>query len=93
MTETAKHTTVVCDGVELNPGFNAVEVSKLPNPIVELKLMDNIHINWSEGTMSDGTADSTSKSEARVEAKALRLFLGGGLGQNSRRDSHYDGDE
>lgn len=43
--------------------------------------------------MGDGTAQGTSKSEARVEIKALRLLLGGGLGQSSRRGSHCNGDE
>ena len=43
--------------------------------------------------MSDGTAQGTAKSEARVEIEALRLLLGGGLGQSSRRGSHCDGDE
>ena len=43
--------------------------------------------------MSDGTAQGTSKSEARVEIKALRLLVGDGLGQTSRRGSHCDGDE
>lgn len=43
--------------------------------------------------MSDGTAQGTTKSEARVEIKALRLLVGGGLGQSSRRGSHCDGDE
>lgn len=40
--------------------------------------------------MSDRTADSTGKSEPRVEAEALKLRLGG---HNSRRRSHWGGDE
>ena len=55
--------------------------------------MDNIHIDWSEGTVSDGTADGTSKSEPRVEVKAFRLVQGDGLGHSNRRGSHCDGDE
>lgn len=43
--------------------------------------------------MSDGAAQGTSKSEARIEIKALRLLLKSGLGQTSRRGSHCDGDE
>lgn len=52
----------------------------------------NIHIDWSEGAMSDRTAKGTSESEARVEIKPLGT-LRGGLGQSSRRGSHRDGDE
>jgi hypothetical protein len=52
--------------------------------------MDSIHIDWSEGTMSDRTADSTGKGEPRVEAKPLKLLLGG---HNSGRCSHCGGDE
>lgn len=44
---------------------------------LELELTDSIHIDWSEGTVSDGAANSTSKSEPGDEIQALGLFLGG----------------
>jgi hypothetical protein len=56
-------------------------------------MMDNIHINRSEGTMSDGTTDGTGKSEPRVKAKALNLGLRGCRGYSSGRRSHCGGDE
>lgn len=50
--------------------------------------MDSIHVNRSEGTMSNRTADGTSKSEPRVKAKALDLALRAGRRYSSRRRSH-----
>ena len=73
LTETGKHTTVVGGRVKLDPGLDAVRVSV----ILELELMDNIHIDWSEGTVSHRTAHGTSKSEPRDEIKAFRVLLGG----------------
>jgi hypothetical protein len=49
---------------------------------------DYIHIDWSEGTVSDRTADSTRKGEAGVEGKTLGLLLGGDRRQGSGRGSH-----
>lgn len=43
---------------------------------LELELTGSIHIDWSEGTVSDGAADGTSKSEPGDEIQALGLFLG-----------------
>lgn len=41
--------------------------------------------------MSDGAAQRTGKSEARVEIEALGFLLLGALGHGSRSDSHCDG--
>ena len=40
--------------------------------------------------MSNGTAQRTGKSEARVEIEALGVLLLGALGLDSRSDSHCD---
>ena len=41
---------------------------------------NNLHIDGSESTVGDGTADSAGKGESGVESNAAELGRGGGLG-------------
>jgi hypothetical protein len=88
LTEAANHTTVVGCGVELDPGLHTIGV------LVDgsgARADGNVHVDRSEGTVSDGAAQRTGKSEASVEIKALGFLLLGALGQGSRSGSHCDG--
>ena len=51
----------------------------------ERKGHGNIHIDWSEGAVSDGTSQGTGKREAGVEVNTLR-----GLRHSSGNGSHCD---
>lgn len=66
-----------------------------PKPKSKRSRWNNVHIDWSKSTVSDGTAHGTSKSETKVEIKSLRLPLGSSLdlGRSNRRESHNKGDE
>lgn len=60
---------------------------------IDSKGLDNIHIDGSESTVSDGAADSTGEGETSVQGNALGLLLGDGLSQSSGSRGHCDGDE
>ena len=51
---------------------------------LELELTGSIHIDWSEGTVSDGAADGTSEGELGVELEAAGR--GSGRGGLARHD-------
>jgi hypothetical protein len=88
LTKAANHATVVGSGVELDSGLDTIGVLADGG---RARADGNVHVNGSEGTVSDGAAQRTGKSEARVEIKALGCLLLGALGHDSRSDRHCGG--
>ena len=94
LTETANHAAIIGGWIKLDSGLDAVGGSVSKSGWTRATRWLGVHIDGSECTVGQGTADGTGKGETRIERNALGFLFGdGGLRQGNGRGGHCDGDE
>ena len=79
LSESTNETFVICDGIELDSCLDAEDrlaICQEENNAIDRKSWQHLHIDGSETTVGNGTADCTSQGESRVELKTAELLWG-----------------